>query len=140
MSDERKSSEHCPSACSQSSIDGEVSSRDLSKEVIRAAIARRLIPPVVTQQYDDRAVPPCVNPLVHLTFADWYACAKRAGVLLHPLHTEGFPTVVDWHSTLPVDDRSHTPSSAESGRAAAWASSTLTGHLRPSAASTRSEQ
>jgi phosphoadenosine phosphosulfate reductase len=43
-----------------------------------------------------------VNPLAHWTFADCFASLARHSAPLHPLHAEGYPSLGDVHSTLPV--------------------------------------
>ncbi len=43
-----------------------------------------------------------VNPLAHWTFADCFASLARHGVPSHPLHAQGYPSLGDVHSTLPV--------------------------------------
>ena len=43
-----------------------------------------------------------MNPLAHWTFEDCFAYLDAYCVARHPLHEEGFPSVGDVHSTLPV--------------------------------------
>ena len=43
-----------------------------------------------------------VNPLAHWTFGDCFASLARHGAPQHPLHAEGYPSIGDVHSTLPV--------------------------------------
>ena len=45
---------------------------------------------------------PQVNPLAYWTFADCFAALARHGAPSHPLHDQGFPSIGDVHSTLPV--------------------------------------
>ena len=43
-----------------------------------------------------------VNPLAHWTFAECWASIQRHGIPTHPLHADGYPSIGDVHSTLPV--------------------------------------
>ena len=43
-----------------------------------------------------------VNPLAHWTFADCFAALDKHQSPRHALHAEGYPSVGDVHSTLPV--------------------------------------
>jgi phosphoadenosine phosphosulfate reductase len=43
-----------------------------------------------------------VNPLAHWTFGDCFASLARHQAPQHPLHADGYPSIGDVHSTLPV--------------------------------------
>lgn len=43
-----------------------------------------------------------MQPLAYWEFEDVFAFAESNGVKLHPLHEQGYPSVGDIHSTLPV--------------------------------------
>jgi phosphoadenosine phosphosulfate reductase len=43
-----------------------------------------------------------VNPLAHWTFGDCFASLARHSAPQHPLHAQGYPSIGDVHSTLPV--------------------------------------
>ena len=45
------------------------------------------------------------NVLAHWTFRDVWDYVEKHGVPVHPLHAEGFPSVGDVHSTVPVPNR-----------------------------------
>lgn len=49
-----------------------------------------------------RCVSPQVNPLAFWTFEDCFDFLEESGTPGHPLHAEGYPSIGDVHSTLPV--------------------------------------
>ena len=46
-----------------------------------------------------------VNVLAHWTFEDCWSYIHKFGTPYHPPHDQGYPSVGDVHSTLPVDRR-----------------------------------
>lgn len=44
-----------------------------------------------------------VQPIAYLEFRDCFDYADAHGVALHPLHAQGYPSLGDVHSTLPVE-------------------------------------
>ena len=49
------------------------------------------------------AGPVKANPLAHWSFQDVFTALDLHGVARHPLHAEGYPSLGDVHSTLPVE-------------------------------------
>lgn len=43
------------------------------------------------------------QPLAYWSFEDCFTFASQEGFSLHPLHEQGYPSVGDVHSTVPVD-------------------------------------
>jgi phosphoadenosine phosphosulfate reductase len=43
-----------------------------------------------------------VNPLAYWEFRDCWDYIKKYNLAYHPLHDQGYPSVGDIHSTLPV--------------------------------------